>query len=72
MAVQDWAVPVGCAAGLGFMTHALLRGGLGLARCPDAARPVAFVLDLAAEQRPVPENRVSGHRVTECRLVRPI
>jgi hypothetical protein len=72
MAVQDWAVPVGCAAGLGFMIHALLRGAHSPSRSPEAAAPVTFVLDLADEQRPMQENRLTDHRVAECRLVQHI
>lgn len=71
MAVTDWGIPVGCAAGLGFMTYALLRGGLGSARCPDTGRPVTFVLDLADEQHPatapvtsVPDLADKQHPVT--------
>ncbi len=68
MALLDWVVPVGCAAGLGFMTHALLRGSLGSPRHLDAVRPVTFILDLtdvSDEQRPFAEKRTSDYHVAE-------
>jgi hypothetical protein len=71
MAVPDWAILVGCAAGLGFMTHALLRGGVNSTRKAEPVRPVAFVLDFASERRPFAENRLTEHRVTEHRVVEP-
>jgi hypothetical protein len=67
MAVVDWVIPVGCAAGLVFMTHALLRGGMGLHDEPS--RHVTFVVEFADDQRPLVENRLTDHRHAAVPLV---
>ncbi len=69
MAVADWFIPVGCAAGLVFMTHALLRGGMGTGLHDEPSRHVTFVVEFADDQRPFVENPRTDHRLTGVPLV---